>query len=182
MYLKQHSFLYVCMYIFIDWCFFLLCVTFFLRLEIQKFFFFVAICSRILMLWISFLLYGDVIKYFTSMFFFLITFSRQEHFVNQILIVEKMFTAFHFYFTRAGSSCELSWSHVDWRPSVCKLFTFSSSSPETLAQFQPRLAQSIIGWRGFKFEQIKDLFLRKMIVKIHWSHFQNHLANFNQTW
>ena len=31
------------------------------------------------------------------------------------------------------------------RPSVCKLFTFSSSSPEPLVQFQPNLAQSILG-------------------------------------
>ena len=30
-------------------------------------------------------------------------------------------------------------------PSVCKLFTFSSSSPEPLGQFQPNLAQSILG-------------------------------------
>ena len=29
--------------------------------------------------------------------------------------------------------------------SVCKLFTFSSSSPEPLGQFQPNLAQSILG-------------------------------------
>ena len=29
--------------------------------------------------------------------------------------------------------------------SVCKLFTFSSSSPEPLDQFQPNLAQSILG-------------------------------------
>ena len=28
-----------------------------------------------------------------------------------------------------------------------KLFTFSSSSPEALGQFQPNLAQSILGWR-----------------------------------
>ena len=27
----------------------------------------------------------------------------------------------------------------------CKLFTFSSSSPEPLGQFQPNLAQSILG-------------------------------------
>ena len=31
------------------------------------------------------------------------------------------------------------------RPSVCKLFTFSSSSPEPLGQIQPNLAQSILG-------------------------------------
>ena len=36
-----------------------------------------------------------------------------------------------------------------------KLFTFSSSSPEPLSQFQPNLAQSILGWRGFKFVQMK---------------------------
>ena len=30
-------------------------------------------------------------------------------------------------------------------PSVCNLFTFSSSSPEPLGQFQPNLAQSILG-------------------------------------
>ena len=34
-----------------------------------------------------------------------------------------------------------------------KLFTFSSSSPEPLGQFQPNLAQSILGWRGFKFSE-----------------------------
>ena len=30
-------------------------------------------------------------------------------------------------------------------PSVCKLFTFSSYSPEPLGQFQPNLAHSIPG-------------------------------------
>ena len=30
-----------------------------------------------------------------------------------------------------------------------------SSSPEPLGQFQPNLAQSILGWRGFNFVQIK---------------------------
>ena len=47
------------------------------------------------------------------------------------------------------------------RPSVCKLFTFSSSSPELLGQFQPNLAQSILGWRGFKFVQMKGHTLPK---------------------
>ena len=36
-----------------------------------------------------------------------------------------------------------------------KLFTFSSSSQEPLGQFQQNLAQSILGWRGFKFVQMK---------------------------
>ena len=39
--------------------------------------------------------------------------------------------------------------------SVCKLFLFSTSSPEPLGQFQPNLAQSILGWRGIKFVQMK---------------------------
>ena len=47
------------------------------------------------------------------------------------------------------------------RPSVCKLFTFSSSSPEPLGQFQPNLAQSIPGWRGFKFVKMKGHTLSK---------------------
>ena len=36
-----------------------------------------------------------------------------------------------------------------------KLFTFSSSVQEPLGQFQPNLAQSILGWRGFKFVKMK---------------------------
>ena len=48
-----------------------------------------------------------------------------------------------------------------------KLFTFSSSSPEPLGQFQPNLAQSILGWRGFKFVQMKGraLFQGEIITK-----------------
>lgn len=42
----------------------------------------------------------------------------------------------------------------------CKLFTVLTSS-ERLGQFQPNLAESIIGWRGFKFVQMKDHTLLK---------------------
>ena len=42
---------------------------------------------------------------------------------------------------------------VHW--SVWKLFTFLTSSLEPLGQFQPNLAQRILGWRGFKFIQMK---------------------------
>ena len=83
------------------------------------------------------------------------------------------------YLTWAESSSELFWSpvvrrlsvHPSVRPSVClsvcKLFTFSSSSPEPLGQFQPNLAQSILGWRGFKFVQMKGraLFQGEIITK-----------------
>ena len=41
-----------------------------------------------------------------------------------------------------------------------------SSSPEPLSQFQPISAQSIIGWRGFKFVQIKGpAFFQGEIIK-----------------
>ena len=36
------------------------------------------------------------------------------------------------------------------RPCVCKLFLFSTSSPEQQGQFQPNLAQSIIEWREYE--------------------------------
>ena len=51
--------------------------------------------------------------------------------------------------------------------SVCKLFTFSTSSPEPLGQFQPNLAQSILGWRRFKFLEMNGpaIFQREII---HW--------------
>ena len=45
-------------------------------------------------------------------------------------------------------------------------------SPEPLDQFQPNLAQCIIGWRGFKYVQMKAPPFSKgdnyVIVKIHW--------------
>ena len=70
--------------------------------------------------------------------------------------------------------------------SVCKLFTFSSSSQEPLGQFQPNLAQSNFGWREFKFVQMKGhtLFQGKIIAKILklYRKLQNHWVNFNQTW
>ena len=53
-------------------------------------------------------------------------------------------------------SWKLKWAFLfDCRlfvcPSVCKLSTFSSSSPKPLSQFQPNLAQSILVWREFNF-------------------------------
>ena len=54
-----------------------------------------------------------------------------------------------------------------------KLFTFSYSSPGPLGQLQPNLSQCILGWRRFKFVQMKGpaLFQGEIItqiVKIHW--------------
>ena len=53
------------------------------------------------------------------------------------------------------------------RPSVCKLFLFSTSSQEPLGQFQPNLAQSILGLREFNIVQMKGpaLFQGEIITK-----------------
>ena len=75
-------------------------------------------------------------------------------------------------------------------PSVCRLFRLSTSYPEPLGQFQPNLAQTILGWRGFKF--VHRPFPRgdfSRSVKLYWKYLknlllQNHWANkyFIQTW
>ena len=99
----------------------------------------------------------------------------------------------------AHLSWKLKWAFlITCRPSsvcssvclfICKLFTFPSSSPEPLGQFQPNLAQTILGWRGFEFVQMEGsaLFQGEIIANIHWWKFknfllQNHWANFNQTY
>ena len=70
---------------------------------------------------------------------------------------------------------------------------FERSSPEPLGQFQPNLAQSICGWRWFKFVQMKgfvnfqgEKITDNEIAKIHWQNFKNLLlksywGNFIQT-
>ena len=75
---------------------------------------------------------------------------------------------------------------------LCKLFTFSSSSLEPLHQFQPNLAQSILGWIRFNFLKIKghlNSFSRgdnnksqNFVDKIKKKILQNPWANINQTW
>ena len=78
-----------------------------------------------------------------------------------------------------------------WYCCCSKLFTFSSSSQEPHSQFQPNLAQSILGWQGFKFDQMKGPVLvqgeiimkeQKYIDEIKKNVLlQNHMTNFNQT-
>ena len=63
-----------------------------------------------------------------------------------------------------------------------KLFTFSSSSPESLGQFQPFLAQSILGWRAFKFVRMNVWNCENAMTNFKNLHLQNQWANFNQTW
>ena len=91
-------------------------------------------------------------------------------------------------------SLELIWSPVVQRlaicPSVCKLFTFSSSHQEPLGQFQPNLRKIILGWRGFKFPQMKSHILFQGEILTKWlkyideplSQFQQNLAQSILEW
>ena len=87
------------------------------------------------------------------------------------MISPRTMTPTQFLAHLAESSSELFWSPFVRRlsvcPSVCKLFLFSTSSQEPLGQFQPNLAQSILGLRGFKFVQMKGpaLFQGEIIKK-----------------
>ena len=71
-----------------------------------------------------------------------------------------------------------------------KLFTFSSSSQEQVDQFQANLAQSIHGWRGLKFVQMKSPALfqgeiitnsKNILTKLKNLLLKNHFTYFNQT-
>ena len=91
--------------------------------------------------------------------------------------------AHHLQF-KSDESRALFFAHLSWKletrvvgPSVSKLFLFSSSFQELPGQFQTKLAQRILGWRGFKFVQMKGhtLFPRgdnHEIPKIHWRNFK----------
>ena len=46
---------------------------------------------------------------------------------------------------------------------IAKIHWRKFCSPEPLGQFQPNLAQSILGWRSFKFVQIKGPTLRPLL-------------------
>ena len=76
------------------------------------------------------------------------------------LFLQRVFLKKSFIFSSPELKAQVSFSDhlssvvcLSARPSVCpsvclsfcKLFTFSSSSPEPLGQFQPNLAQSILG-------------------------------------
>ena len=49
-------------------------------------------------------------------------------------------------------------------PSLCKLFTFTTFPQEPLGQFQPNLAQSILGSRRLKVLQIRTIKFSKKII------------------
>ena len=100
-----------------------------------------------------------------------------------------------FYLTWGEGSSELFWSKFG---GCCfcrlKLFTFSSSPPEPLGQFQAKLAQNSLGWLGdenssllkwrpspfprrenYQIAKFKNLLQNIKNIK-------NHRTNFNQTW
>lgn len=67
------------------------------------------------------------------------------------------FNYFQFLAHLADSSSELFWSSV--RPSFCKLFIYSSSSPELLVQFQPTWHIIVFSkWDSRLFKQRATLF------------------------
>ena len=66
------------------------------------------------------------------------------------------------------SDCLLSVVCLCVCPSVNFSFTFSTFSPKPPSQFQPNLSQSILGWWGFQFVQMKlhTLFKGEKITKL----------------
>ena len=84
--------------------------------------------------------------------------EKQAYCKDELSIRTLFFDKGNFKLTWAENSSELFWSTFV-RCLYCrrcrKLFTFSSCQ-EALGQFQPYLAQNILGWRGFKFVQIKN--------------------------
>ena len=90
-------------------------------------------------------------------------------------------------FSSPGLKAQMSFSdHLSVCPSVCKLFTFSSSCPEPLGHFQSNLAQSI----RFNFFYMKvqpspsQMGDDYKIEKMHWQNLllQNFWSNSTQTW
>ena len=93
---------------------------------------------------------------------------------NEIFIYYIVFIFLWLYlfllFSLPEPKAQVSFSHQNLyivRRHCCKLFTFSSS-PEPLCQFQPNLAQRILGCRGFKFVQMKGsaFFQGEIIMKL----------------
>ena len=91
-----------------------------------------------------------------------------------ILFLKLSFICFVFSSLELSSSISFSDCLLSVCSSMCRLLTFSSSIPEPGGQFQPNLAQSIFGKRGFKFNQMKGHALCQgelsLKVRIHWWH------------
>ena len=102
------------------------------------------------------------------------------YFIPNIVFTKNFTIIFHHIFSSPELKAQVSFSDrlssvvclsvsvcLSVRPSVCKLFLFSTSSQEPLGQFQPKLAQKILGCRGFKFLQMKGpaLYQGEIITK-----------------
>ena len=83
------------------------------------------------------------------------------HKVQHFIIMIHFESAVNFIFSSPELKAIMSFSdnnlYVVHRHCRRKLFTISSSSPEPQSQFQPNLAQSILGQWGFKFVQLKAM-------------------------
>ena len=109
--------------------------------------------------------------------------------LEQIVQFVERVTCWLYFISSPELKAQVSFSDLSVRPSVCKLYTFSSSSPEPLGQFQPNLVflgeedPSLFKWRATPFPKGRQLgnnenkftTFKNLLL-------QNYWANFNQTW
>ena len=138
---------------------------FFFSMELKKFtftskwYFFSVVSYVVVMIW-PWLLYVFTLHYrYIICFFYFFVFKK------------RMFLIFSSSERKAQMCFSDQHLSVVRRCQCHKLFTFSSSSLEPLDQFQPNLAQSILGWRELKFVQMKspDL-LQGEVITIYWKY------------
>ena len=75
-----------------------------------------------------------------------------------------------FSYPELKASSELFWSPFVRCPSVCKLFTFSTSSQEPLGWFQSNLSEIIFMHREFRLVQMK---VQALIKGDNWNNIKN---------
>ena len=135
-------------------------------LSLVQYYMYIITCHKAIIGYISFTIY-----------YVPVTSVLQETFTR------KYTSWLHFCFSSPELKAQVSFSdqnlfvvrrrycHRHWCPSCCcrKLFIISSSSPEPPGQYQPNMAQSILGWGGLKFVQMKGpaLFQRDIITNLH---------------
>ena len=116
-------------------------------------------------------------SYWVTNWIFCNIWGLPNYYIKSKIVFSRLYLLFvHVYVCSPEQKAQVSFSDHNLfvvhrccphRSCRCKLFTFSSSSPDSLGQFQPNLAQSILGWRGFKIVQMKcqTLFLGEIITK-----------------
>ena len=100
--------------------------------------------------------------------------EKWEGRMTKCYICTWLFYSMSFIFSSPKLKVIFKWAFlIVCRPSARQLFTFSFSSPEPLGQFQPNLAQSILGgvkevpFFFFFFFQMKAHVLNNEIADIH---------------